>query len=84
MGGGGGGEWRTGAVVNVSEFGSEDWPEDWWSKPTCRLVKGIGNFSNNNCDGNENVKKAIGLITIITTLHMQYTFFVHFFAGTTR
>ena len=31
-------------------------------------------------DGNENVKKAIGLISEITTLLVQHTFFVHFFA----
>ena len=31
-------------------------------------------------DGNENVKKAIGLISEITTLLVQHIFFVHFFA----
>ena len=35
------------------------------------------------CDGDssENVKQAIGLISKTTTLHVQHTFFVHFFAS---
>ena len=34
----------------------------------------IGSFSNNCGDGSENVKKAKGLISKTTTLHMQQTF----------
>ena len=45
----------------------------------------LGNVSNNDGNGNENVKKSIGLITKTTTLHVHYTcitwhFLVHFFA----
>ena len=36
-----------------------------------RIIK-LGSFSNN--DGKENVKKAFGLITKTTTLHVHYTF----------
>ena len=39
-----------------------------------------GDFKIADGDGNENVKKAIGLITEMTTLLVQHTFFVHFFA----
>ena len=42
----------------------------------------LGTFSNDDGDGNENVKKAIGLVRKTTTLHVQHTFFVHFFAVT--
>ena len=31
-------------------------------------------------DGNENSKKSVGLISKKTTLHVQHTFYVHFFA----
>ena len=31
-------------------------------------------------DGNENVKKAIGLMSKTTILHVHHAFFVHFFA----
>ena len=34
----------------------------------------IGSFSNDDGDGNENVRKAITFITKITTLHVLYTF----------
>ena len=44
----------------------------------------VGSFSNDDGDGNENVKKAIGLWSNKTSLHAQHTFFVHFFAITAR
>ena len=34
----------------------------------------VGSFSNDNSDGNENVKKAIGLLSRTTSLHMHHTF----------
>ena len=39
-----------------------------------------GSFSNNDGDGNKNVKKAIGLITK-TTLHVHLHFLVHWYIG---
>ena len=39
----------------------------------------IGSLSNDDADGNENGKKAIGLISKTTTLHVHHAFFVHFF-----
>ena len=42
----------------------------------------IRRFSNNNGDGNENVKKAIGILSKTTT-RASY-FFQHFFAVTAR
>ena len=47
--------------------------------PSTRLSS-LGSLSNDDADGNENGKKAIGLISKTTTLHVQLTFFVHFFA----
>ena len=44
----------------------------------------VGSFSNNDGDGNENVKKVIGLLSKTTSLHVHHTFFVHFFAVTAR
>ena len=38
-----------------------------------------GSLSDNDGDGNEDVKKAIGLIRKTTTLHVHHAFFVHFF-----
>ena len=43
----------------------------------------LGSFSNDEGDGNENGKNAIGLISTATTLHVHHTF-VHFFAFTER
>ena len=40
----------------------------------------VGSFSNDNNDGNKNVKKAIGLLSKTTSLHVHHTFF--FFAIT--
>ena len=34
----------------------------------------LGSFSNDNGDGNQNVKKAIGLLRKTTTLHMHHAF----------
>ena len=44
----------------------------------------VGSFSNDDGDGNENVKKAIGLLSRTTSLQVDHTFFVHFFAVTAR
>ena len=41
-----------------------------------------GSFSNDDIDGNENVKKAIGLLSKTTTDARASRFFVHFFAVT--
>ena len=51
---------------------------------TSSPVQIIGSFSNDDSDSNEKVKKAIGLISKTTTLHVQHTFFVHFPALTAR
>ena len=40
----------------------------------------VGSLSNNDADGNENGKKAIGLISKTTSLHVHHAFSVHFFA----
>ena len=37
-------------------------------------VKVIGSFSNDGGDGNENEKRAMGLLSKTTTLHMHLTF----------
>ena len=42
----------------------------------------IGTLRCDDGDGNEDVKKAIGLITKTTIFHVHHTFFVHFFAVT--
>ena len=44
----------------------------------------VGSLSNDDADGNENGKKAIGLISKTTTLHVHHAFFVHFFAVIAR
>ena len=44
----------------------------------------IGSLSNDDADGNENDKKAIGMISKTTTLHVHHAFFVHFFAAVAR
>ena len=44
----------------------------------------IGSLSNYDADGNENSKKAIGLISKTSTLHVHHAFFVHFFAVIAR
>ena len=44
----------------------------------------LGSLSNDDADGNENGKKAIGLISRTTTLHVHHAFFVHFFAVVVR
>ena len=44
----------------------------------------LGSLRNDDADGNENGKKAIGLISKTTTLHVHHAFFVHFFAVVAR
>ena len=44
----------------------------------------LGSLSNDDADGNENGKKAIGLISKTTTLQVHHAFFVHFFAVVAR
>ena len=41
-------------------------------------------FSNDDGDGNQDVKKAIGLLRKTTTLHVHNAFFVHFFTVLAR
>ena len=43
-------------------------------------VKELGILRNYDGDVNGNVKKAIGLMSKTTTLHVHHAFFVHFFA----
>ena len=38
----------------------------------------LGTLRSNDADGNESVKKTIGLISKTTTLHVHHAFFVHF------
>ena len=38
------------------------------------LIMIIGTLRNYDCDGNENVKKTIGLISKTTTLHVHHAF----------
>ena len=40
----------------------------------CRVVESLGSFSNDDGDGNEDVRKAIGLLRKTTTLHVHHTF----------
>ena len=49
-----------------------------------RVTQALGSLSNDDADGNENGKKAIGLISKTTTLHVHHAFFVHFFAVVAR
>ena len=44
----------------------------------------IRELSNDDADGNESGKKAIGLINKTTTLHMHHAFLVHFFTVVAR
>ena len=44
----------------------------------------VGTLRYNDADGNEKVKKTIGLISKTTTSHVHHTFFVHFFTVFTR
>ena len=43
-------------------------------------VKELGILRNYDGDVNGNVKKAIGLMSKTTTLHVHHAFFLHFFA----
>ena len=40
----------------------------------CRLEETPGSFSNDDVDGNENVKTAIGLLSKTTSLHVHHAF----------
>ena len=44
----------------------------------------LGSFSNDDADGNEDLKKAIGMMSNTTTLHVHHAFFVQFVAVTAR
>ena len=48
----------------------------------CHFI--LGSLSNDDADGNENGKKAIGLISKTTALHVHHAFSVHFFAVVAR
>ena len=41
---------------------------------TLLLTNSLGSFSNHDGDGNEDVKKAIGLLRKTTTLHVHHAF----------
>ena len=60
----------------------------WNTRPnfifTCRLLPVLGSFSNDDGDGNQDVKKVIGLLRKTTTLHVYHAFFVHFFTVLAR
>ena len=38
------------------------------------LLKSVVSFNNDECDGNENAKKAMGLLSKTTTLHVHHAF----------
>ena len=44
----------------------------------------LASLSNDDADGTDNDKKAKGLISKTTTLHVHHAFFVHFFAVVAR
>ena len=46
------------------------------------MYKTFGSLRSDDGDGNENVAKAIGLITKTIILHAHLPFFLHFFAVT--
>ena len=46
------------------------------------FIKGYIRFDDGDGDGNENVKKAVGLMGKTATLQVLHAFFVHFFAVT--
>jgi len=46
------------------------------------FIKGYIRFDDGDGDGNENVKKAVGLMGKTATLQVPHAFFVHFFAVT--
>ena len=45
----------------------------WWSSRV-RIIGTLGSFSNDDGDGNENVKKTIGLVSKTTNLHVHLAF----------
>ena len=45
-----------------------------WNGALCALNMLLGTLTSNQADGNENVKKAIGLISKTTTSHVHHTF----------
>ena len=47
------------------------------NSPFAKLMP-VGSFSNDDGDGNENVKKAIGLLSKTTSLHVHHAF-LHIF-----
>ena len=56
---------------------------------TCHVSPAVigelkGSFSKDDEDGSENVKKAIGLLSKTTTLHVHHAFFVHCFVVASR
>ena len=55
-----------------------------WNRGLGQLVNTVGSLSNDDTDGNENGKKAIGLISKTTSFHVHHAFFVHFFAVVAR
>ena len=66
---------------SVRDNGKEENPP---ALPLTALLSLLGSFSNDDGDGNENVKTAIGLSSKTTSLQRALRFFVHFFAVTAR
>ena len=65
-------------VKNASSRGhSELETRNWTITRNLRFDDGDGN-------GNENIKNAIGLISKTPTLHVQGTFYIHFFTVAAR
>ena len=66
---------------SVRDNGKEENPP---ALPLTALLSLLESFSNDEGDGNENVKTAIGLLSKTTSLQRALRFFVHFFAVTAR
>ena len=66
---------------SVRDNGKEENPP---ALPLTALLSLLGSFSNDDGDGNENVKTAIGLLSKTTSLQRALRFLVHFFAVTAR
>ena len=70
-------------ILKTEHCDIPDLPGGDWSL-TSNRKQIIGSLSNDDADGNENGKKAIGLISKTATLHVHHDFFVHFFAVVAR
>ena len=66
-------QWKAGFTTTGSEI-EPSTGLHWECESTAVLQLTIGSFSNDDCDGNEVVKKAIGLLRKTTTLHVHHDF----------